>query len=56
MAEVEAVQRLERMREHALAGKKTTPLRHLWFLTDKGCDWLQAQTPEEERPTNRLVV
>jgi len=48
MAEPEAVQRLERMREHALAAKKTTPTRHLWFLTDKGCDWLQAQKPESE--------
>jgi hypothetical protein len=28
--------RLERMREHALAGKWNTPTRTLWFLTNKG--------------------
>ena len=45
MEEPDAVRRLERMREHALAGKKTTPTRNLWFLTDKGCNWLEAQAP-----------
>ena len=54
--ELDAVMRLERMREHALAGKKTTPTRNLWFLTDKGCDWLEAQAPKEERPRDRNVM
>lgn len=49
MEESEAVRRLERMREHTLACKRTTPTRNLWFLTDKGCEWLQAQAPEEQR-------
>jgi hypothetical protein len=48
MEEPDAVRRLERMREQALAGKRTTPTRNLWFLTDKGCTWLAAQAPGEE--------
>jgi hypothetical protein len=47
MEEPDAVKRLERMREHALAGKKATPTRNLWFLTDKGCHWLAAQAGSE---------
>lgn len=46
--EPDAVKRLERMREQALAGKKTTPTRHLWFVTDKGCHWLAAQYAGEK--------
>ncbi len=56
MEESDAVRRLERMREHALAGKKTTPTRNLWFLTDKGCNWLDAQAPGEESPPDRNVM
>ncbi len=48
--ESEAVKRLERMREHTLAGKKVTPTRNLWFLTDKGFNWLEAQAPAMSRP------
>jgi DNA-binding transcriptional ArsR family regulator len=47
MEESDAVKRLERMRELALAGKKITAARNLWFLTDKGCNWLEAQTQGE---------
>ena len=56
MEESDAVRRLERMREHAVAGKKTTPTRNLWFLTDKGCNWLDAQAPGEESPRDRNVM
>jgi hypothetical protein len=56
MEEPDAVRRLERMREQALAGKKTTPTRNLWFLTDKGCNWLEAQTPRDELSHNRNVM
>ena len=54
--EPDAVRRLERMREQALAGKKTTPTRNLWFLTDKGCSWLEAQAPGEESSRDRNVM
>ena len=50
MEEPDAVRRLERMRKHALAGKKTTATRNLWFLTDRGCNWLEAQAAGEELP------
>jgi hypothetical protein len=50
VGEADAVDRLERMREHSLAGKKTTPTRNLWFLTDKGCNWLAAQQPRAGDP------
>ena len=43
MEESDAVKRLERMRQQSLAGKKITAARNLWFLTDKGCNWLDAQ-------------
>jgi hypothetical protein len=43
MEESTTVKRLERLREQALAGKKATPTRNLWFVTDKGCTWLAAQ-------------
>ena len=56
MEESSAVRRLERMREQALAGKKTTPTRNLWFFTDKGCNWLAAQTPGEESSRDRAVM
>jgi hypothetical protein len=56
MEEPDAVKRLERMREQALAGKKTTPTRNLWFLTDKGCNWLEFQAAGEEAPSNRNVM
>jgi hypothetical protein len=56
MEEPDAVKRLERMREHALAGKKTTPTRNLWFLTDKGCNWLEAQAPGEESSHSHNVM
>jgi len=56
MDEPAAVKRMERMREQALAGKKTTPHRSLWFLTDKGCNWLAAHAPGEESPRGRAVM
>ncbi len=56
MEEPDAVKRLERMREHALAGKKTTPTRNLWFLTDKGCNWLEAQAPGDESSHDHSVM
>jgi hypothetical protein len=56
MEESDAVKRLERMRDQALAGKKTTSTRNLWFLTDKGCNWLQAQAPEDASPRERAVM
>ena len=56
MEEPDAVKRLERMREHALAGKKTTPTRNLWFLTDKGFNWLDAQVTGEDSPRDRGVM
>jgi hypothetical protein len=56
MEEPDTVKRLERMREHALAGKRTTPTRNLWFLTDKGCNWLEAQAPSESSPHDRNMM
>lgn len=50
MEEPDTVRRLERMREQALAGKKTTPTRNLWFLTDKGCNWLETQDSATHLP------
>jgi hypothetical protein len=55
MEEPDAVKRLERMREQALAGKKATLTRNLWFLTDKGCNWLEAQAPGEVASPDRTV-
>jgi hypothetical protein len=54
--EPDAGRRLERMREQALAGKKITPTRNLWFLTDKGCNWLEAQSPGEESPRESKLM
>jgi hypothetical protein len=54
--EHDAVRRLEGMREYALAGKKTTPTRNLWFLTDKGFNWLDAQVTGEDSPRDRGVM
>ncbi|MGD1105353.1 MAG: YEATS-associated helix-containing protein [Terriglobia bacterium] len=54
--EHDAVRRLEGMREYALIGKKATPTRNLWFLTDKGCNWLEAQAPGEELPRDSNVM
>ena len=56
MEESDAVKRLERMREQALAGKKTTPTRNLWFLTDRGCNWLEAQAPGEVALRDRTAM
>jgi hypothetical protein len=56
MEESDAVKRLEKMREQALAGKKTTPTRNLWFLTDKGCNWLGAQESGEGAPRDGTVM
>jgi CTP-dependent riboflavin kinase len=56
MGESDAVRRLERMREQALAGKKTTPTRNLWFLTEKGATWLEAQPTPGESPSGRRVI
>jgi len=56
MEEPDAVRCLERMREQTLAGKRTTPTRNLWFLTDKGCNWLEAQAAIEESPRDRTVM
>jgi hypothetical protein len=44
------------MREQALAGKRITPSRILWFLTDKGCNWLEAQPREEESTREQRVM
>ncbi len=56
MEEPDAVKHLERMREQSLAGKKITATRNLWFLTDKGCTWLEAQAPADEPPRNQAVM
>jgi len=56
MEEHDAVKHLERMREQALAGKKTTPTRNLWFLTDKGCTWLEAQACGEALPRSQKTM
>ena len=55
MEQPEATKRLERMREQALAGKKTTPTRNLWFLTDKGFIWLEAQEAPNRTNGTRLL-
>jgi len=54
--EAEVAKRLERMRDHALAGKRATPTRTLWFLTNKGHDWLAAQSLKTEHSRHRNVV
>ena len=41
--ETEIGKRLEKMREQALAGKHATLTRTLWFLTNKGHDWVTAK-------------
>jgi hypothetical protein len=56
MEEPDAVKRLERMREQALAGKKTTESRNLWFLTDKGSSWLAVQAYAEESLPDGPVI
>ena len=56
MEESDAVKRLERMRQQALAGKKITAARNLWFLTDKGCKWLEAHTQGEEAARGQNVM
>jgi len=55
MEEADAGKRLERMREQALAGKKPTATRNLWYLTDKGCNWLEAQASAEEPSQSRTA-
>jgi hypothetical protein len=55
MEESDAVKHLERMREQSLAGKKITAARNLWFLTDKGCHWLESQATSDAPPHNRAV-
>jgi len=55
MEESDAVKHLERMREQSLAGKKITAARNLWFLTDKGCHWLEAQATGDAPPHDRAV-
>jgi len=42
--EAEIGKRLEKMRDQALAGKRATLTRTLWFLTNKGHDWLTARS------------
>jgi hypothetical protein len=54
--EHDAIKRLERMREQSLAGRKTTDQRNLWFLTDKGCYWLESQARGEHTPGDRTVM
>lgn len=54
--ETEVGKRLERMRDHALAGKRATPTRTLWFLTDKGHDWLAAQSLKTEHSHHRNMI
>ncbi len=56
MEESAAVKRLERMREQELAGRRTTPTRNLWFVTDKGCTWLATQIPSQESPHGETVM
>jgi hypothetical protein len=56
MEEPDAVKRLERMRDQGLAGKKTTATRNLWFLTDKGCNWLAVQPSSEETPGSGRIM
>ena len=56
MEEPDLVKRLERMREHALAGKKATPSRNLWFLTDKGSNWLEAQAPNDNSARDHKLM
>jgi len=56
MEESDAVKRLERMREQFLAGKRTTPTRNLWFLTDMGSQWLATQACAEESARGQSVM
>jgi hypothetical protein len=56
MDEADAAKRLERMRGQALAGKRSTAARNLWFLTGKGCEWLEAQPPSAEPPHDRAIM
>jgi hypothetical protein len=56
MEEPVAVKRLERMREQALAGRRNTATRNLWYLTDKGCQWLAAQGGAEGGTTRGQVM
>jgi hypothetical protein len=42
--ETEIGKRLEKMREQALAGKRATLTRTLWYLTNKGHDWLTTRS------------
>jgi hypothetical protein len=55
-AETEIGKRLERMREHALAGKWNTPTRTLWFLTNKGHDWLATKGASTDPSRHRNVI
>jgi hypothetical protein len=52
--EAEVEKRLEKMREHSLAGTRATPTRRLWFLTNKGHDWLAAKGLKDTPPQDRL--
>jgi hypothetical protein len=51
--ETEVEKRLQKMREHALASTRTTSTRRLWFLTNKGHEWLTAKGLEEGSPPDR---
>jgi len=55
MEEPDAVSRLERMREQALAGKRSTPTRNLWYLTDKGCSWIASQDLGDKSPHDQVM-
>ena len=55
LEESDTVRRLERMRDQALAGKKITASRNLWFLTDKGCNWLATHASNDEAGPGRPV-
>lgn len=56
MADADTVRRLEKMREQSLAGKKTTDARSLWFLTDRGSNWLEAQDSGENSQRDQPVM
>jgi len=56
LEEPDAVKRLERMRGQSLAGKRVTDQRNLWFLTDKGCNWLESQTGGEGQARNQNLI
>ena len=53
--ETEIGKRLEKMREQALAGKRATLTRTLWYLTNKGHDWLTTRSRLDNGPNGRKL-